>query len=259
MKMLIMKDNKNKILVIIVFFILWEIISRAVNSDVIIPNIKLTLSQLIEIIQSKNFVKVITSSIFRTVVGFVIAFTLGIIAGILSFINSIFREVFKNISKLLASIPTVAIILLILIWLKANTVSILIGIFMVFPIIYESVYSSINDYDKNIISMLNLYKVPLSKKITKIYLPKILIDIVKVISSALSINFKMVIAGEVLSQPKYAIGSKLYFEKTYFNTAGVFSWILIILFLSFILEKLVLTIVKTINKSLMKENKVYKH
>jgi len=57
-----------------------------------------------------------------------------------------------------------------------------------------------------------------------------------VFTSALSTNLKMVIAGEALSQPKYAIGSYLQMEKMYLNTSGVFAWIIIILFISKVLK-----------------------
>ncbi len=46
----------------------------------------------------------------------------------------------------------------------------------------------------------------------------------------------MVIAGEVLSQPKYAIGSNLQLQKMYLNTSGVFAWIIIILVIAKMLE-----------------------
>ncbi|HAE91256.1 MAG TPA: ABC transporter permease, partial [Tissierella sp.] len=50
------------------------------------------------------------------------------------------------------------------------------------------------------------------------------------------INLKMVIAGEVLSQPKYAIGSNLQLQKMYLNTSGIFAWIIIILFIAKLFE-----------------------
>ena len=55
------------------------------------------------------------------------------------------------------------------------------------------------------------------------------------LTSAININLKMVIAGEVLSQPKFGIGSNLQMEKMYLNTSGVFAWIIIILVISKIL------------------------
>lgn len=244
-----MKNKNTKLIIIIGFVILWEIISKLVGSDIIIPDIKVICLNLIEIVLSNDFIKVVSHSLIRTLIGFFISVFLGITAGLISFLNGFLREFFKMSSKLLASVPTVAIILLILIWLRANPVSILIGVFMVFPIIYETVFSSIDNYDEKIIQMLNLYKVSMRKRIEKIYIPQILMDLSKILSSSISINFKMVIAGEVLSQPKYSIGTKLYFEKTYLNTAGIFSWIIIILFLSFCLEKFVRILMRRIEKA----------
>lgn len=65
-----------------------------------------------------------------------------------------------------------------------------------------------------------------------IYIPSIFINLSLVFTSALSTNLKMVIAGEALSQPKFAIRSNLQIEKMYLNTSGVFVWIIIILLLS---------------------------
>lgn len=228
-KMHIMKDKYIKILVLTLLLILWEVSSRILNSNIILPSIKDTLEQIIIIINSKDFYIVILSSIIRCISGFIIAIFLGLVAGIVSYLNKFMKEVFHFVSKLCASIPTVAIILLILIWFKSSTVSMLIGLIMVFPIIYNSVYSSIKDYDKAIVDMMDIYKVPLTKRFKKVYIPKIFQDIKKISASSFAINFKMVIAGEVISQPKYAIGTRLYFEKVSINTSGVFAWIIIIL------------------------------
>src|SRR5690606_36680730 len=64
------------------------------------------------------------------------------------------------------------------------------------------------------------------------YIPSILSSLSMVFTTALSTNLKMVIAGEALSQPKYAIGSNLQIQNMYLNTSGVFAWIIIILFIS---------------------------
>ena len=70
------------------------------------------------------------------------------------------------------------------------------------------------------------------KIIRDIYIPSILYNLTLVLNTALGINLKMVIAGEVLGQPKYGIGSSLQLERIYLNTSGVFAWIIIILLIS---------------------------
>ena len=233
-----MKNKKLKISVFIIFLAIWQISSMIVNSEVIIPSISATIKQIVVVISEDDFYLTILNSLLRSITGFLTAVMLGVFSGVLSFCNKFLKEIFTFITKICASVPTVAIILLLLIWLRPNFVSMLIGCIMVFPMIYQSVFCSMYDYDKNIIKMLDVYNIDFKKRIKKIYIPKILIDLKKIIPTSFSINFKMVIAGEVISQPKYAIGSKLYLEKIYINTAGVFSWIVIILFLSFLIDKI---------------------
>ena len=90
--------------------------------------------------------------------------------------------------------------------------------------------------DKKILEICKLYKVRRITLIKDIYIPSIFINLSMVFTSALSTNLKMVIAGEALSQPKFAIGSNLQIEKMYLNTAGVFAWIIIILLISKLLS-----------------------
>jgi NitT/TauT family transport system permease protein len=87
--------------------------------------------------------------------------------------------------------------------------------------------------------MARLYKVKKWTVITDIYIPSILMNVNGVMSSALGLNFKVVISGEVLGQPKFSIGSSLQLEKMYLNTSGVFAWIIIIVVLVIISEKLI--------------------
>ncbi len=129
-----------------------------------------------------------------------------------------------------------AIIILALIWLNNEIVPIFIGFIMVFPILYETVLKGIQNVDEKIIIMAETYKVDKSTIIKDIYIPSVLLSLNNIISSALGINLKMVIAGEVLSQPKYAIGSNLQLQKMYLNTSGVFAWIIIILVIAKMLE-----------------------
>ena len=119
-----------------------------------------------------------------------------------------------------------------LILLNLEFVPMFVGFIMVFPILYENILNSILDVDRDIIKMAKLYRVKKARVIKDIYMPSIMHNISKIFNGAIGINLKMVIAGEVLSQPKYSIGSSLQLERMYLNTSGVFAWIIIIILLS---------------------------
>jgi NitT/TauT family transport system permease protein len=69
--------------------------------------------------------------------------------------------------------------------------------------------------------------------------------------STFSLTFKVVITGEVYGQPKFGIGSQIQLEKVNFNVSGIFAWIVIIVFISIVLE----VINKLLNKKIYRWNK----
>lgn len=85
--------------------------------------------------------------------------------------------------------------------------------------------------------MADLYKIGQKNKILKIYLPAIKFSLISILSSTISLGFKIVIAGEVYGQPLYGIGAMIQSEKVNFNTTAIFAWIIIIVVISFILNQ----------------------
>ena len=211
-------------------------LSYFIDNEIIFPRIGSTLNSLIDIVKSPKFLNIVWYSLLRSIVGFAISLFLAIIMGLISSISKTVYYLMLPIINFLTSVPTMAIIILALIWLNNEIVPIFIGFIMVFPILYETVLKGIQNVDEKIIIMAETYKVDKSTIIKDIYIPSVLLSLNNIISSALGINLKMVIAGEVLSQPKYAIGSNLQLQKMYLNTSGVFAWIIIILVIAKMLE-----------------------
>lgn len=236
MKSYISKNKKLSIISRISLIIIWILLARTIDNEIIVPKINTTFVSMLEIIKDSDFLNIVTYTILRSLLGFLISLFLAISLGVLSSVSKIVASLMEPILKLLNSIPTIAIILLALIWLSSEFVPMFVGFLMVFPILFESVLNSILNIDKNIIQMASLYKVSKIGIVKNIYMPNILYNLSNIFNSALGINLKMVIGGEVLSQPQYAIGSSLQLERMYLNTPGVFAWIIIIILISFIFD-----------------------
>lgn len=231
-----LKDKKLSTISKVVLIGIWIILSAIVQNEVIFPTINSTFKSLVEIVKDPDFINIIVSSLLRSLCGFLISLFLAAFMGILSSVSKLIYNMMIPILGFLSSIPTMAIIILALIWLHNEVVPMFVGFIMVFPILYETVQKGILNVDKKILEMCKLYKVSRETIIRDIYIPSIFINISMVFDSALSTNLKMVIAGEALSQPKFAIGSSLQIEKMYLNTSGVFAWIIIILLISKLLS-----------------------
>jgi len=147
------------------------------------------------------------------------------------------------ITSLARSIPNMVLIVLTLIWFNKESAPYIVVFIMVFPVLYDAVLGSMKNIDKRILEMADLYKIGRKEKILKIYLPAIKFSLISILSSTISLGFKIVIAGEVYGQPKYGIGAMIQSEKVNFNTTGIFAWIIIIIIISSLLnliEKLLL-------------------
>ncbi len=224
---------------IFTILVIWEVLSIIVGNDVKLPSFIDTLKALYIIITDETFFISISNTMIRVLKSFSISFVFAVILGILSgFFNPIYY-LLKPIILVQRSIPTMAVILLSLIWLNREISPILVGSLIVFPVLYTSVVSSIRQVDKKLIEMVNVYKLDLKRKIRYLYIPSIKESLLSISAVAVSLCIKVTVAAEVLSQPKNAIGTSFQLEKAAINTAGVFAWAIIAILIASLFEYIV--------------------
>lgn len=237
-----LKDKKYLIISILILISIWQIVASIVNNGLLLPSFFNVLSDIYTIIISSDFIKIIMSSIFRCIESFIISLIIAIIIAIISYLNKFIYNLVYPIIVFLKAIPTMAFIVLVLIWTSKGSAPIIIGVVISFPIFYDVVLNSLLGIDKNLLQLFKVYRISTLDKIIILIIPTILIEIKKVINSTLSLIFKVVISGEVYAQPKYGIGSIIQFEKMQLNTSTVIAWMMIITaivcFFDFIIDKI---------------------
>lgn len=143
---------------------------------------------------------------------------------------------FSPFITLIKAIPTMAIILLAIIWLKSNAAPVLVVFLISFPVLYWSWKTGMEETDRKFLEMAAVFRVSFSRRLWEIYLPTTRPYVWAGVSSALGLGFKVCIGAEVLCQPRYGIGSAFQIEKANLNTAGVFAWAIICVALVGILD-----------------------
>lgn len=236
MKQFSWKNKIYNLLSCIIFILLWEFIATSINNEIYLPKIESILRSTKEIVLDKDFIRIILSTFYRTVLSYLIALALAVIFGVLSFAIPLFYYLLNPINSFFKTIPTLVLIVLALVWFDKDKAPYIVGFAIVLPILYEGIRNSFKEIDKNIIEMTKIYEVGFIDKLKKIYLPKIKFYLMSIFVSTFSLAFKVVIAGEVHGQPKYGMGSQIQIEKVNFNTSGIFSWIIIIVLISLIFE-----------------------
>lgn len=230
------KQNNYLFLSPIIFVVIWEIVAKLVGNSMIFPNIIDIFYSLIEIIKNENFLVILFNTLKKAVVTLLVSLFLGSVLGVLSYRYKLCYLIFFPFINLIKSIPTIAVIILVLIWSKVEFVPFFAGTMIVLPIIYENILGGIDSIDKDLIKMANIYKVSKFSIFKDIYLPAVYFFLASTLSAITGLVLKVIIAGEVLAQDSLSIGGEIFMGKIYLESANIFAWIIIIIFINFVAE-----------------------
>ena len=248
---LFMKNGIKLIISNFSFFVIilcWQICAKIIDSSLILPYPITVFLEIINIIAKSSFWLNFLHTFSRIIISFLISIILGSFIGILSGINQYIKQFFKLPLSIIKSTPVVAIILVALFWLKSSTIPIFVSVLMTLPIIATNVLNGFQNIDEKLIQMSNLYSFSFLQKFFKIKLHYVFPYFLSGVNSAFGLTWKVVIAGEILSLPKNAIGTVLSKAQVHLETQTVLAYTILIILFSYLLELLVSTIIKSILK-----------
>ncbi len=219
--------------------LLWKGLAVYFDSDFVLPQPEDTLVKTLSLFGESQFLLVVGATILRGILGFVISLIFGVGFGIAAGLSNDFNAFLKPILVVLRSTPVIAIILLALIWLNANSVPIFIAILTMFPFICTNTIDGIRSVDKQLVEMAQVYQIGKLRIVSEVYIPAIMPFIISGASSAMGIGWRAIIIGEVLSQPRYGIGTIMHSAQTFLNVDSVIAWTIIAVLLSYIFERII--------------------
>jgi NitT/TauT family transport system permease protein len=117
-----------------------------------------------------------------------------------------------------------AVILLALIWFPSGAVPVFAAVLMAFPVVVADVRQGVRSADPKLLEMAQLFRLRKRDRLRSIYAPAMAPHLVSASHSALGLCWKVVVAGEVLSQPARALGSGMNRARIELETAEVFAW-----------------------------------
>jgi len=219
--------------------IVWKVLSMHFSSDFILPSPETTFSTTIKLFGDSQFLETVGTTILRGVFGFVLSFILGLGFGIWAGVSPNFNAFLRPILVTVRSIPVIALLLLALIWLNPGLVPVFLAMLTMFPFICTNVIDGIQSVDQNLVQMATFYRVGRGQIIRELYLPAIMPFIISGASSAMGIGWRAIIIGEVLSQPKYGIGTVMQSAQTFLKVDAVIAWTIIAVIISYGFERII--------------------
>ncbi len=242
------KSGKIKIWAVLFWLLVWQITASLINQEIFIVSPVAVIIRLFELVQTGEFWLSVFNSFLRIVGGFFSAIIVGSVLAILSSRYTIIKQLFAPFMLTVKSIPVASFVILSLFWFSAQSLAIFVSFLMVLPIIYINVLEGITQTDKNLLEMAKVFRINKIKKAKYIYFFEVYPFFHSALTVSLGLCWKSGIAAEVIGIPNNSIGEHLFNSKIYLDTASLFAWTVVILFMSLAFEKIILFILSKIKK-----------
>lgn len=221
-----MKNKKAKVLnlilpVITLAFIVavWAVAAAAVNSEYILPSVYSTVERFFALFKNAEFYLAFSLTLLRSLIAFLISFLSAFVLAVLTHKVPVTEKVVSTVISVVRALPTIAIVLLILFWTNSQIAPIIVTLLVVLPTSYTHLKSAFSSLDKTVIEAGRVDGADEKRVFLHVEFPQVLPAIYSAIGSGISLNFKLMVAAEVLSQTANSIGYMLNTSKVYFEIA----------------------------------------
>jgi NitT/TauT family transport system permease protein len=220
----------------LIIAIWWILAATRFRHTGIIPTPLATLRIIAEEVQKDSFIKAIVGTLGRSFLSFFISFASAAVLAVLAHYKKFVGILLNPFIILFRSMPTIALILILLLTVGSVMLPIVVSFLVVFPLCYQNMYTAISEVDKKLITMAKVFGVPPARQITGIYIPAMLPYIFSSVIAGFGLNIKVVISAEVMGLPSMSIGYLLLSAKQGFNFGLSFAWLVIAVIISLACE-----------------------
>ncbi|MGD1823089.1 MAG: ABC transporter permease [Pleomorphochaeta sp.] len=242
---------------VIILLLLWQFVSMILDSQILMPGVNDVLLRFFELFASDNFIYDVLSTIIRAFESFLIIVILATILGTLAGKYKVLGWFITPILTVLKTTPVMSVILLAFIWFETGTVPVFSAFLMGFPIMYMMMEGAVEQLELEMDQMCYLYGFSTVQKLKYYIIPTLAKSFSLGARQTLSMVWKVVVAAEVLTIPKFGVGAKMQFAQIQLETAEVFSWTLIAILLSAIgdlIFNLIESSIKKVSRYLKEKN-----
>ncbi len=185
---------------LILFFLIWEIISlSSKNATMIFPDPFVTIKQAFIYLGESYTYKCIWGTLKRTLIGFIVSFVFALIIGVIVGNFTQAKYIFNPTVIALKTIPTAALVFIFLVIGGAKNTPIYIVALISFPILFESIVGGYSNIDKDIKNVLKVDGGRFFYDNIKVKLPLAFPYIAVGIASSFALSFKISIMAEVIA------------------------------------------------------------
>ncbi|MEN6365151.1 MAG: ABC transporter permease subunit [Rectinema sp.] len=204
--------------------LVWSLAAKIVGSDLILPSPLKVGAALGDLLADPHFGSALSGTLGRVAAAFILSLALGGLTGSVSAFSPFMERFLAPILTTTRATPVLALILVAMFWFPSNAVPVFCAILMAFPVFHTAMRAGMAAADQGLLQMAELFGVPARVRFARLRIPAAGPHLASGAKNALGLCWKVVVAGEVLSQPAFALGTGMQESRLSLETAHVFAW-----------------------------------
>lgn len=221
---------------IVLMWVVWLIAAAAVKNEYLIAPVGSSVKQFFMLFAEPFFWRAIGHTLARTVVAFLISFVLALGCACLAVAFKPFAAFMRPVTAFFRTLPTMAVLLLILVWLTPRSAPVAVAMLVLFPMIYTQLSEGIAGVDGELLQMAKVYEIPLLRRLTGIYLPHLAPLALNQTGAGLSFGLKLIISAEVMASTRTALGGMISEAQAYINLPRIAALTLVAVVFGIVIE-----------------------
>ena len=238
-----MKNKNNKLLnliptiiSILCLVVVWSVVALAVNDEQVLPSFYQTVIKFFSLFSYDEFYSAYFGTMLRSLISFLISFLLALFLVWIFQKHKTIKKFIEPIIAIIRVLPTVAVVLLLLLWTNTFVAPIIVTILVVLPTTFLSLSNAFASIDNDAVKMCEFFNVSKKDIFIKVQIPQIKPYLYSSIGAGLSLNLKLMVAAEVLAFTASSIGNYIYLSNLYDDTIIMMALVLSVVLTGLIIE-----------------------
>ncbi len=235
------KSAKQQILYsvlgVAVVFLLWLICFLVIRNEYLLPSPLAVLQRAGLLVLELEFYSALLSTVLRVFVSVMISLIVATALAVLGVFLKEINGVLSPVVACLRSLPTLAVLLLILTFTERTFAPVVVAIISLIPLAYSKIYGDLNRLDSNVSPIFKTFEVPKTKQ-GLVYIKGLILPIVKEFFNLSSFALKLIVSGEILANVYKSIGGNISQASIYSDTIMLTALTLFVCVIGIVLEVL---------------------
>ena len=214
----------------------WLIAAATVKNEYLIAPVGQSVKEFFALFGEPFFWRALGWTFLRAIAAFAISFVLALACACLAAAFKPFAAFMRPVVALFRTLPTMAVLLLILVWFTPRTAPVAVAFLVLFPMSYTQLSDGLAGVDGELLQMAKVYKMPLSRRLACIYIPHLAPIAVAQTGANLSFGIKLIISAEVMWSTRTALGGMISEAQAYINLPRMVALALVAVVLGIVIE-----------------------